>query len=393
MMQYQYQRFDDSENSQNNQIYQQQQQGQASIQMQQYGNNRQNGGNQETSYLNHLQSQQPINNFPLQALQGGQVNYDYPQQGQQMAQYPIQGMQMANYSPQGIQIANQSAQQILNYPHSNVNLRQSLGFVSLKTPLQKLSECQGIYIKQKLEKLQVLTGWQHENTYKVYQADVNGVQFSNNPLFICKEKSGIIQRMFFNGDMREFNMNVTCEDTLMPSGQIISTPFLALERPFKCTFFNYNRPKLTINYVENGTEIPYGYIRNPFRFCWLGCEVYDENEQLLFLIQGECCQLGYICKSLPCNSCQEYEFTVQNTQGEIVSRLLKKSAGFLKAAISDCDDFSIGFPLNSTPKEKALLMSAAIFLDYMYFENKKSNNNNNNNNNNNCNANFRTGIM
>ncbi|EAR88887.1 scramblase (macronuclear) [Tetrahymena thermophila SB210] len=387
-MNYQYSRFNE-ESSNNGQFYQQQ--GQTSMQMQQFGNQPQSG-NQQIIYQNHLLGQ-PINNYPQQ----GQFNNNYPNQGQQIPDYSLQGgNQMANYPLQGMQIANypQEGQQVLlNYPNFDVNQRQSVGFLSIKTPLQKLQECQGIYIKQKLEKLQVLTGWQHENTYKVYQADINGVKFGNNPLFLCKEKSSLFQRMFLKGDMREFNMNVTCEDTIAPSGQIVSTPFLALERPFQCTFFNYNRPKLTINHLENGTEVLYGYIRNPFKCCQLGCEVYDENEQLIFLIQGECCQLGYICRSLPCNVCQEYEFTVQNAQGEIVSRLLKKSAGFIKAAISDCDDFSIGFPQNSTPKEKVLLMSAAIFLDYMYFENKQSSNDNNKNNQNNANLNFRSSIL
>jgi len=38
--------------------------------------------------------------------------------------------------------------------------------------------------------------------------------------------------------------------------------------------------------------------------------------------------------------------------------------------ISDADNFAIHFPNGSTKEEKALLMSAALLLDYRYFEEK-----------------------
>ncbi|EAR88885.2 scramblase (macronuclear) [Tetrahymena thermophila SB210] len=329
-MSFQYQQFGGEQNSFNDQVYQQQQ-GQVSVQMQQFGNNPQNG------------YQQIINENPVQGLP--------------ITNFPIHGQQ-----------------QVINYPNNNMQIPQNMIMVPILDPLKKLADCQGIFIKQKLELLQALIGWQHENVYKVFQADVNGIQVGNNPIFLCKEKSECMQRMMLKGDMRAFNMNITNETSSALSGQSVSTPFLALERPFKCTFFAYNRPVLKVYYVENGSKVLYGLIKNPFQCCELGCEVYDANEQLKFLIKGKCCQLGLICRGLPCDSCQQYEFTVQNTTGQIVTRLLKKSSGFIKSYLSNCDDFSLGFPINSTAQEKALLMSATIFLDYMYFENKQTNN-------------------
>ncbi|KAL4505487.1 hypothetical protein ABPG72_002549 [Tetrahymena utriculariae] len=325
-MSFQYQQFGE-QNSFNDQGYQQQQ-GHVSLQMQQFENNSQNG------------YQQLINENQVQ--------------GQAITNYPLQG------------------QQFINQPNANIQIPQNMIMVPIQDPLQKLANSQGIFIKQKLELLSALIGWQHENVYKVFQADVNGIQIGNNPMFLCKEKSECMQRIFLKGDMRAFNMSITNETGTALSGQTVSTPFLALERPFKCTFFAYNRPVLNVYYVENGSKVLFGYIKNPFQCCLLGCEIYDANNQLKFVIKGKCCQLGLICRGCPCNSCQQYEFTVQSTTGQILTRLLKKSPGCLKSYISNCDDFSMGFPLNSMPQEKALLLSATIFLDYMYFENKET---------------------
>lgn len=64
---------------------------------------------------------------------------------------------------------------------------------------------------------------------------------------------------------------------------------------------------------------------------------------------------------------------MRNPSGDIVSHLLKKSSGCLKSCIGDSDNFSLGFPLRATPEDKTLLMAAALFLDFMYFENKDKN--------------------
>jgi len=41
------------------------------------------------------------------------------------------------------------------------------------------------------------------------------------------------------------------------------------------------------------------------------------------------------------------------------------------AMVNDADDFVVYFPNKATEKDKALIMSTVLFLDYKYFEEKK----------------------
>jgi len=53
-----------------------------------------------------------------------------------------------------------------------------------------------------------------------------------------------------------------------------------------------------------------------------------------------------------------------------VSTLQKRSPGCAKAMFSEADNFACHFPANATAEDKALIMSAVMFLDFRYFEEK-----------------------
>lgn len=48
----------------------------------------------------------------------------------------------------------------------------------------------------------------------------------------------------------------------------------------------------------------------------------------------------------------------------------KKSSGFFKSLVSDCDNYFVRFPEGASPAQKYLLIVAAIFIDYWLFEGK-----------------------
>jgi hypothetical protein len=50
----------------------------------------------------------------------------------------------------------------------------------------------------------------------------------------------------------------------------------------------------------------------------------------------------------------------------------KRSAGFLAALCGlEMSNFTVLFPRDAEPEDKALLLAATIFLDYRYFEEKE----------------------
>jgi len=75
------------------------------------------------------------------------------------------------------------------------------------------------------------------------------------------------------------------------------------------------------------------------------------------------------CK-LPFECCETIDFDIKTPSGEVISTLQKRSPGCLKAMMSDSDNFSINFPVTATKEDKALIMSAVLFLDFRYFEEK-----------------------
>lgn len=54
---------------------------------------------------------------------------------------------------------------------------------------------------------------------------------------------------------------------------------------------------------------------------------------------------------------------------------MKKNAGCVKSAVSDADNFSMIFPSDATPENRALLLGSLILLDFTYFEEKQNNQN------------------
>ena len=83
----------------------------------------------------------------------------------------------------------------------------------------------GLYIKQRVEALELVSGFETENKYDVYLTGADCQRGSNQqPYFHAREHSDCLSRQCC-GNMRGFNMTITS-----PDGQVV----MKLERPFKC---------------------------------------------------------------------------------------------------------------------------------------------------------------
>ena len=225
----------------------------------------------------------------------------------------------------------------------------------------KLMNMPGVFVKQKFELLEALTGCETQNKYVVYPANSDGSKVKDS-MFKAKEKSNCLVRQLLSGHCRPFNVKVEHEGSGMK--------FLWLHRECTMTCLCLNRPYLEVYFTETGKE-PGDYIGkivNPFKFCNAELQVLDNKNDLKYIIWGDCCQLGFWCK-FPCEPCQIIDFNIlDGSRNPTNGRLQKRSAGCLKAAISDADNFSLVFPTQATREERALLMAAVIMLDFMYFE-------------------------
>jgi len=57
--------------------------------------------------------------------------------------------------------------------------------------------------------IEVLTGCETENKYKIYPANESGARDSSREIFTAKEKSSCLQRQCCPGNCRAFDLNVT----------------------------------------------------------------------------------------------------------------------------------------------------------------------------------------
>ncbi len=218
-------------------------------------------------------------------------------------------------------------------------------------------------IKQKMEMLEVITGCETENKYHVFALNNAGTK-KGKRLFKCKERSSFCARQCLSGDCRPFIMDITTPVRGDDDGY---EPFLRLERPCKFTCLCFERPEVLVTLVEGGKNEYLGKIVDPWNCCNMEFKVFDKDQTKRFNIEGSCCQLGVWCK-WPCEACQTIDFDVKSPSGEVISTLQKISQGCLTTMISDADNFILHFPNNCPSTDKALLMSAVLFIDFRHFE-------------------------
>jgi hypothetical protein len=272
-----------------------------------------------------------------------QQPYQQPFQ-QPMQQQPFQQQQ------QGGQGQNPHGQMI------NGKLKQ--------TGFQRLESRAGIFVRQKIDWTEAITGCDQPNTYQVFGINSQGEK-KGDALFICQEKSNCCIRQFCSPACRPLQVQINTRDKNFED--LDNEPFLKIDRPCACTIACLNRPEMKVTCVENGKEEFIGKIVDPFNFCNLQVNLYDTMGNCRYKIEGSCCQLGLWCK-LPCEPCQTIDFDINNQIGDKLSTMQKKSAGCLASALTDASNFSVTFPPNATKEDKALFLVACIFLDFRYFE-------------------------
>lgn len=310
--------------------------------------------------------QYPKFDNPNQLPQGSQF-YACPQGGQPYPGY----MQPSMMYQQPMLNANLPGQpQSYAYPNQEIQMIGQPGMQQAGAPLvrktgfQRLDEQTGVFIKQKYETLELVTGCETENKYLVYPLDKSGGDKKGRTMFKAKEKSGCCQRICLTGGCRAFHMDIS---TYIRGEEDDYEPFLKLERPFKCTCLCFQRPEVTVTLVEGGRSEFLGKIIDPWNWCDIEFKIYDSSNTLKYRIDGNCCQLG-LCCACPCDPCQTVNFNVFNANNEVISTMQKRGAGCVKEMATDADNFALNFPANISVQDKALLMSAVLFLDYRHFE-------------------------
>jgi len=244
-----------------------------------------------------------------------------------------------------------------------------------RSGLEKMKDLDRIFIKQKFELLEMLTGCETENRYKVYAADEN-MEKTGEPIFKCKERSNFFARNCLSGDCRPFQMKVIHEEVHDDDDGDQRELFLWLDRPCKCTVLCLNRPEISVTLKENGHDKYLGKVVSQWDIMDMIFDVFDRDDKLCYKINGSCCQWGLFC-NCPCDQCAKIQFQVLTPDNQPVGEIYKLYSGVMKELFTDTDNFCCIFPEMATPEHKALLLASVLFIDFRYFEVAPQQNNNN----------------
>eukprot|EP00092_Neocalanus_flemingeri_P045448 GFUD01050782.1.p1 GENE.GFUD01050782.1~~GFUD01050782.1.p1 ORF type:complete len:228 (+),score=62.49 GFUD01050782.1:104-787(+) len=201
--------------------------------------------------------------------------------------------------------------------------------------LEYLAMIDQLLIKQKVEALEMFTGFESSNKYKILNS-------LGQEVFIAKEDSDCCTRQLC-GPARPFQMNIVDNQ-----GQ----EALHLVRPLTCCL-----GELEVH-SPPGTVI--GYVQQEWSFFHPKIMIKDERGEPVFSIDGPC---------LACNCCSDVDFVITSTaNGSEVGKISKQWSGLGKEMFTDADNFGVSFPLDLDVKVKATLLGATFLIDFLYFE-------------------------
>eukprot|EP00386_Alphamonas_edax_P002951 GDKI01009039.1.p2 GENE.GDKI01009039.1~~GDKI01009039.1.p2 ORF type:complete len:286 (+),score=94.73 GDKI01009039.1:80-937(+) len=225
-------------------------------------------------------------------------------------------------------------------------------------PWKTLDGLKKIQVKERIDVVEALTNIEMRNKYDIY--DANG-----KPVFFAGETTDWWARNCVPGDCRAFSVDIA---THAPPGERPLAPFLKVTKEAQCTCCCFNRPVVE---VTANAAVPHsiGTITNPYTCCDRSFVVKDEQGAGLLEITSDCKQPGVWCP-LPCGACKEIKFEVRDAATkERVGSMTHIIPDWFKFALTpDVDNYDVDFGSVSDKRTKALLLSAALFIDFRYFE-------------------------
>ena len=139
---------------------------------------------------------------------------------------------------------------------------------------------------------------------------------------------------------------------------------MKLEKNFKIPFLCLVRPDIKVNLIKD--DIYIGTVEQSFSVCDPQITIYNENGQIVKIIECDCCQCGFLCRNNSLGKTDDAHFYIFNPNDKTnpIGDICKKT----ESVFSIADNYSVVFPAKIPPEEKILLSIVAILIDYQYFE-------------------------
>ncbi|XP_058624221.1 phospholipid scramblase 2-like, partial [Onychostoma macrolepis] len=230
-----------------------------------------------------------------------QINLSNP-----MPQSEVIGLQSVNQPPPGLPVLNQS-------DPSNPAPQQAQPYAAPEVPppvllfgvppgLEYLTQVDQILIHQKMECIEMFTGFETNNQYEIKNS-------IGQKIYHAKEDSNCFTRNFF-GRARDFKMHITDN---------MDQEVILMHRPMRCFLQEIE--------VQAPPGVTVGYVKQEWSCFLPKFSILGPNNEELLKIQGP---------FLQCKCCGDVNFEIKGMIGEqSIGQITKQRSGFLKKCISD----------------------------------------------------------
>jgi len=279
-----------------------------------------------------------------QGFQPGGAQVGYPPSDQAVYPPPATAYQPRPYQPV---IANQPVMgQAMEVPPPSY-APPPVSYIG-PPGLEYMAMVDQLIIKQQVEILEAVTGFETQNKYKV----LNSI---GQDVFFAKEDTDCCNRQCC-GPGRSFDMNIL-------NNQMLEV--MHLYRPLRCQSccFPCCLQELEVQ-SPPGTII--GTVEQEWSIFHPRFVIKDQSGEPVLKITGPFCVWE-------CCSDVDFEITTISNDQKI-GKISKQWSGLGKEVFTDADNFGINFPMDLDVKVKATLLGATFLIDFMYFEKQDQNN-------------------
>lgn len=194
--------------------------------------------------------------------------------------------------------------------------------------MEKLKTMDMVLIKQKIEWLEVFSGFESKNRYSILDSQ-------GKEIYFAAERSSFWSRIFL-----KFSRSLEIHIMNLDGGNVFK-----IKKPFRFIFHEGN--------VENAEGVFIGNIKREFSFLEKKLRIRDKNAMEIYVLKA--------------SFFHPWIFKIYKNEIE-VGEIIKKWSGVGKEFFTDADNFIVKFPAGITIEEKALLIAAALLIDIVYFE-------------------------
>lgn len=210
---------------------------------------------------------------------------------------------------------------------------------NVASTLQFLTPLDHLYVKQNVEQLEAISGFETKNNYTIKDAQGRDLCTAREEIDSCARNCW--------GRNRPLELQVK---------DMNGREIMLIMRPLDCTSCGFSCC-LQSTEVEAPPGNLVGFIEQEF-------SVLTPT----FLLKNKLGETALRIKS-PLLTCGDVEFQVLSGDGATqVGTISKKWSGLAKEALTDAENFSIEFPMDLDVKMKATTLGACFLIDFMFFE-------------------------